>query len=68
VNYLLLNKSILIKLGHMFPWINLVVTGLSDRYYKASTKAAASKNRHNAEIKEHGSPGVHMLGAGYTSI
>ena len=44
------------------------MTGLSDRYNEASTKAAASENCHDAEIKEHGSPGVHMLGAGNTCI
>ena len=39
------------------------MTGLSDWHYQASAQAAAGENCHDAEVKEHSSPGVHVLRA-----
>jgi len=38
------------------------VASLSDWHDQAPAKAAAGQHSHDAEIKEHGTPCVHVLG------
>lgn len=48
----------------MFPRVNFVPACLWDWDDQAPTKAAAHKDGHDAEVKDHGAMGVHVFGAG----
>ena len=65
---LLLDKRVLIHLGNVLAGVNLVMASLGERNYEASSQAAASEHRHNAEVKKQSAPGIHLLSAGHSSV